>query len=275
MIEKIDRSPAPAIYRRYGEPSFWFELEEARSGKRRVLQIRRTAGITVSKNELVEISPRFYWADPGQTIRLTDAILKGILSLPFGASDQDKFAVISNQNNWFPKSPYWNNELESILLTALERRVVISRVDQPTTNGIYSDLRAADMLDQFNIRGIARFLAGIGVVENVITLADNRQVNLTSLVLPEDQPVISQLKILTLEPLWNLVESVGFYGIIPYLWTYGLFDFKTFCDAVQKYWPSKSEREYFVFEELMNVIKTKQSTALTEVQVDLLMKNFS
>lgn len=274
MIETTDRSPSLPIYKRTGAASYWFELEELASGKRRILQIRRTDGTTTSVRQLIEPYDALLYADPGtNTIRLTDAMVSQLRALPATATAQEQGAIVGNPDNQVPYSNPWNSELEALLLTALDNKVVIGKAAEPVRQGLYYDLKAADLLSEFDIGGVARFLAGLGVVENAITLSDNRTVELTSLVLPEDQPIASQLNILTLDPLFNLIESLAFYGLMPYLWIYGILDFKTFCDKIQLYWPTASEREEFVFGELMNAIKVKQATALTEVQVDQLMKN--
>lgn len=260
MIEIIDRGTNDPIYKRSGPASFWFEMRIAKNGKRSIKQMRYSSGTTVSINRLVEPIDQLLWADPGtNSLRLSVAIAKGLDP--------------TNPDNQVPNSPAWNTFVEALLLTALNEKVVIPKPSGINEAGLYADLRAADLLSEFDIDGVARFLAGLGVVENVISLADGRTVPLTSLSLPDDQPTIQQLNVISFDPLWNLIESLGFYGLMPYLWTYGLFDFKTFCDRVIMYWPDPDDRATFIFDELQEVIKIKQSTSLTDEQVSQLLNN--
>lgn len=275
MIQIIPRTPFAPVFQRTGDASFWFSMLTEKSGKRIVKEMGYTSANVVSLLPLVEPEPSLLWADvPTNSIRRTDAMVMKIGALGLDPEPAAIDAIINDTANQVPKSRAWNNHLEALLLTALGAKVVIPKPSAPVTGrGIYHDLQKAGMLSEFDVRGMARFLAGIGVVENFVVLADGRTVNLTSLVLPDSQPVMAQLQIKTLEPLWNLCESVGFYGIIPYVWIFGLLDFKTFCDRVQMYWPEKADRERFVFQELPTAILAKQSVTLTEAQVDQLMKN--
>lgn len=259
MIDTIDRSPNDPIYKRTGDASYFMAMEITET-KRIVKSFGYTDRTVTSKMKLVEPLPLLLWADTGQTLRLTEAI----------ASGEDP-TVSANQ---YPNSPALNTFVEALLLTAIfEKTIIPKSPGEIATRGLYFDLRDADLLAEFDIDNMARFLAGLGVLENSVSLNDGTDVQLTKIGIPDFpiQPTIKQLNILTLQPLWDLIESLAFQGILPYCYIYGLFDFKEFCYRVGRYWPTQAEREYFVFNELPAVLLAKRAPSLSEEQVDALI----
>lgn len=146
-----------------------------------------------------------------------------------------------------------------------------------TSESVYHDLNQ-DMIDngltgQYARVQVVDFMAFTGAIDRYQTLPDGTLVDCLSIEAGEPRPNLNGLKFKDDFSLMNeVIRHIGIQGMYPYLYAREGIDFKEFCDQLRIWKPEKEERETYIYDTLIPLLRVEKSPVLTEAQVLSLVK---
>lgn len=146
-----------------------------------------------------------------------------------------------------------------------------------TSESVFHDLDTvmveAGVSDQYSGIEIVDFMAFTGAVDRFQTMPDGSQVDLLSLGPDDTRPNVNAITSEgDLSLMYEVIDHLGIQGMYPYLYSREGINFKEFCDRLRIWKEEAEERQEYVYQTLIPILRTEKSPVLTESQVLSLIK---
>ena len=146
-----------------------------------------------------------------------------------------------------------------------------------TSDSVFHDLDSvmidAGVSDQYSGIEIVDFMAFTGAVDRFQTMPDGSQEDLLSLGPGDPRPNVNAI---TSEGdfslMYEVIDHLGIQGMYPYLYSREGINFKEFCDRLRIWKEEAEERQEYVYQTLIPLLRLEKSPVLTEAQVLSLIK---
>ena len=139
-------------------------------------------------------------------------------------------------------------------------------------SGLYEQMKAADVLKQCGEVEVIDFMAFTDAIERQQVLPNGEQVDVLTLLPGDKRPLVSDLVRKSDSLMWQIIEFLGLWGMLPYLFAGGGITFKQLCDRLRAWKPDQEEREEYVFEILRPALVSKNHPVLSFDQINSLVQ---
>lgn len=212
------------------------------------------------------------FASPGKEITaLNYGPGKTVYTPPYLIVIEPADFTLYGQPVWDGVSPPIRTELEAFLQTLYGAGASL------TSNSVQHNLDTA--INEAGLAGdyakvqVVDFMAFTGALKRYQTLQDGTQVDLLSLGLGDTRPNLNDLeRNEDFNLMYGIIDHLGVQGILPYLYVKEGINFKQFCDRIRVWKQEKEEREVWVYQTLIPLLRVQKAPVLTEAQVQELIK---
>ena len=137
---------------------------------------------------------------------------------------------------------------------------------------LHSEMISGNVTSQYAGVQVVDFMAFCGAISRQQTLPDGTQVDCLNIAPGAPRPLMRDLERKDNVLMFSIITHLGIQGMLPYLYSREGITFKDFCEELRKWKPDQFDRENYVINTLIPLLRLERSPVLTEEQINELIK---
>lgn len=135
---------------------------------------------------------------------------------------------------------------------------------------LYNDMDAAGVLSQCAAVQVVDFMAFCGAIERYQVLPGGSQVDCLRFGAGDNRPLVADLRRKDDSLMWQIIEFLGLWGMLPHLFIKGGISFETFIEKLKVWQPEPEARQAYYVSTLRNVLRQGNAPVLSPDQIEMI-----